>query len=112
MEFEGFLIRDVIKFVEGKATDVSYHSEPFAMEGSGGKFYGKIYVNSEYRAWLSEITQGGTSYPDAPIDRVKFRQFARKFLETNRNYPISEYPLSDNLVYEPILFDELFNKPF
>lgn len=112
MEFEGFLIRDVIKYVEGKARDVEYNSEPFGIRGSGPQTHGKIYVNSDYGAWLDEMTLNGTCYPEKPIDRAKFRKFAKRFLETHPNYPISYYPLSDSLVYEPILCDELFNNLF
>lgn len=109
MEFEGFLIRDIIKYVEGKGKFEKYDSEPFALRGNGPRTYGIIYIDSDYGAWLSEMTDKGKFYPKYLIDREKFRKFANKFLDTHPSYPRFYYPLKDSLVYEPSLIDELFN---
>lgn len=65
------------------------------------------YLGLSYKQ-LSDMTDKGKKYPTARIDRTKFREFALQFLKESFNYPILEYPLDKNLVYEPSLLDSIF----
>lgn len=112
MEFEGWLLRDIIKYVEGKGIKRGYSREPFGLkkkyEENEERMHTDMDIDSAYGAWLSDMTDKGKKYPTAPIDRTKFREFALQFLKESFNYPILKYPLDKNLVYEPSLLDSIF----
>lgn len=114
MEFEGWLLRDIIKFVEGRGKERGYSREPFGLKKKIKKKqqrrYGEMDIDKHYKAWLRKLTNKGKNYPTEPIDRTKFRQFAKQFLEESFSYPIWEYPLDENLVYEPSLLDSIFKE--
>lgn len=112
MEFEGWLLRDIIKYVEGKGKERGYSREPFGLKKKRRmgqqRNYWEMDIDSAYGKWLSDMTDNGKKYPTAPIDRAKFRQFTQQFLEESFSYPIWEYPLDPDLVYEPSLLDSIF----
>lgn len=66
-------------------------------------------IDPDYRSWLDEMTGKGSHYPQNLIDRFKFREFAKQFLQRNGSYSFFNYPLSDTLKYEPILIEKVFN---
>lgn len=112
MEFEGWLLRDIIKYVEGKGIKRGYSREPFGLkkkyDENEERMHTDMDIDSVYGKWLGDMTDNGKKYPTAPIDRAKFRQFAQQFLEESISYPIWKYPLDPDLVYEPSLLDSIF----
>lgn len=128
MEFEGWLLRDIIKFVTGKLDDTGkldnnrystvntiYSSEHWGIPIDTGainieqKSISGRDIDLEYEEWLKEMTTNGDSYPTAPIDNAKFRYFAEVFVKRGI-YRYNGFPLDATLQYKPSLLDKIFNQ--
>lgn len=112
MEFEGWLLRDINKYVLGEGysnKNNPYDREPWGIPSRASSVKDGRHIDLEYDKWLSELTNGGTEYPKAPINATKFRHFAEEFIKRGV-YSYHKFSLSPNLKYQPSLLNKIFQQ--
>lgn len=108
MEFEGWLLRDIIKKVDKNSPMVNTR-EPLAIRVSNldKAGYWVETLHEDYGKFLDSITGNGTHYPRGKISVVEFKKLAKLFLKYNTSYNFSDHPTDTE--YAPTLLEEIFD---
>lgn len=108
MEFEGWLLRDIIKKVDKNSPMVNTR-EPLAIRVSNldKDGYWVETLHEDYGKFLDSITGNGTHYPRGKISVARFKELAQLFLKYNTSYNFSDHPTDTE--YAPTLLEEIFD---
>lgn len=108
LEFEGWVLRDIIKMVN-KESPMAYTQEPWAITEYVYEEEGyRRQIEPDYGKWLDLMTGGGKHYPEGKIDSATFKDAAKRFLKKNNSYKDRGY--STNVEYTPNLLNNIFDK--
>ncbi len=91
MEFEGVLVRDIIRYINLKDKDAWRDETDWAPMAWGDfdKDKGNRKEKPDYIFWIDSLTRGGTQYPEINVEDVEsqFYRFAVDFGNSSRSYP-------------------------